>query len=171
MKKHILSISIFLIAFFALFFIIQNSKAAAVTCQCSDLSDAKAEYNIETDEDMEVACRAKCTQEFAEYVSSALTAPKESDSSSAPNNCVCNSGSNVSQFDRAGCTAFCESSGGVASFRAPSQDTSRGGVEIKSPIKFEDPVSLIEAIINYVLGFVGAMAVLVIMYSGYLYLT
>lgn len=87
--------------------------------------------------------------------------------------CKCTNGFKDSSItDSAGCTAKCEGKGGVESFTPPQKkDTQIPGTSISNPISVSTPAELIKKIINYVLGIVGAVAVLIIIYSGFVYMT
>lgn len=86
--------------------------------------------------------------------------------------CECTNGfKDSSVTDSAGCTAICEGNGGVKSFTPPQGGQQTTGISIENPIGVKTPAELIQRIINYVLGFVGAIAVLIIIYSGFVYMT
>lgn len=93
---------------------------------------------------------------------------------SAGDVCKCKNGiTSSSHTDKPSCDTFCLDKGGVEIYPSPppeSQETTK--TTISNPLKgIETPADLIKSIVNYVLGFVGALAVLIIIYSGFIYMT
>ncbi len=89
--------------------------------------------------------------------------------------CTCNNNDTDSSKDKVGCDTFCQGQGrnGVKTFTPPQQGPGQqiSGTSITNPIGVSSPMELIQKIINYVLGIVGAVAVLIIIYSGFVYMT
>lgn len=146
MPKNIIKLFGLVIIISACFFIFQDSKAVKATktiCICEDSAGQQQEINIESAGEEKDDCTAACQKKGWEYLS--YTTQEEIDT--AP-----------TKPDQ------------QPADQQPS-DTTPSGPSIKSPIKYTDITQLIPAIIKYILGFVGALAVLVIIYSGFLYLT
>ncbi|MFA6295842.1 MAG: pilin [Patescibacteria group bacterium] len=112
----------------------------------------------------------------AEQPGTTPTGTQPTGTTQATTGCVCKNKDNDSSItDSTACTDFCNSNnrGGVASFTPPQNNQqATSETSIKNPLTgIETPADLIKKIINYVLGFVGAIAVLIIIYSGFVYMT
>ncbi|MDD3888032.1 MAG: pilin [Patescibacteria group bacterium] len=153
-----------------------DTKADFSDCFCSDGNS----YPVDDCKDnISSKCTALCTDSGSTFEScdeaSAQTqqSTDQTGTSQTAPGCECTNGFKDSSItDSAGCTAKCEGKGGVKSFTPPQKkDTQIPGTSISNPISVSTPAELIKKIINYVLGIVGAVAVLIIIYSGFVYMT
>jgi len=155
-----------------------DTKADFSDCFCSDGNSFPVD---DCQNNVSIKCTTLCTDSGSTFEScdeaSAQTqqSTDQTGTSQTAPGCKCkNKDQDSSIADSTACTDFCNSNnrGGVESFTPPQKkDTQIPGTSISNPISVSTPAELIKKIINYVLGIVGAVAVLIIIYSGFVYMT